>query len=162
MSDLAALQRLRWVGWRDGSVELVLWFAQQGDHFTVGVVAVLHHLVCLYGLVQNAAEVSSLWEGEAGVCVCVGGWGKRDRGRKEDEPLRIVNTGEKDKLQSLNWACVWECTCAEGLVQISRGGSVPALAELGSQFVVCRLFTVQHLQRLKTTQHTNDAEMSAS
>lgn len=59
-TDLAALQRLRRVGRGDGGVELVLWFAQQGDHFTVGVVAVLHHLVRLHGLVQDVAEVTSL------------------------------------------------------------------------------------------------------
>lgn len=41
-----------------------------------------------------------------------------------------------------------ECTCTERLVQVSRGGSVPALTELGSQLAVCCLFIVQHLQRL--------------
>lgn len=59
-TDLAALQCLGRVGRGDGGVELVLRFAQQGDHFTVGVVAVLHHLVRLHRLVQNVAEVASL------------------------------------------------------------------------------------------------------
>lgn len=77
MTDLAALQCLSGVGRGDGRVELVLWFAQQGDHFTVGVVAVLHHLIRLYGLVQNVAEVSSLWERE-------GREGGKFRGCKRD------------------------------------------------------------------------------
>lgn len=46
-------------------------------------------------------------------------------------------------------------TCTKGLVEVSRGGSVPALVELSSQLVVGRLFIIQHLQRLNTTQHTD-------
>ncbi len=76
-TDLAALQCLGRVGGGDGSVELVLWFTQQGDHFTVGVVAILHDLVRLHGLVQDVAEVASLWE---------------ERRRKE-RGGDIVNTG---------------------------------------------------------------------
>lgn len=59
-TDLAALQCFGWVGRRDGGVQLVLGFAQQGNHFTVSVVALLHHLVCLDSLVQDAAEAGSL------------------------------------------------------------------------------------------------------
>lgn len=40
-------------------------------------------------------------------------------------------------------------TASKGLVEVSRGSSAPALAELGPQLVVGRLFIVQHLQRLK-------------
>ncbi|TNN85745.1 hypothetical protein EYF80_003992 [Liparis tanakae] len=56
LTDLVALQGLGRVGGGDGSVELVLWFTQQGDHVTVGGVAVPHHLVRLHGLVQDVAE----------------------------------------------------------------------------------------------------------
>lgn len=47
-------------------MELILWFTQQGDHLTVGVVAVSHHLVCLHCFVQYAAEVSTLWGRDTG------------------------------------------------------------------------------------------------
>lgn len=65
-TDLAALQRLHGIGRRDGVAELLLRLAQQGDHVAVGVVAVLHHLVRLHRLVQDAAEVGALCGGEKG------------------------------------------------------------------------------------------------
>lgn len=60
LSDLAALQSLGGVGRGDGGAQLVRRFAQQGDHVTVGVVAVPHHLVRLHRLVQDVAEVGAL------------------------------------------------------------------------------------------------------
>lgn len=50
----------------------------------MGIVAVLHHLVRLYGLVQNVADVSSLWEG---------GGRQVQRGAKETEEGERMSLG---------------------------------------------------------------------
>lgn len=56
------------------------------------VVAVLHDLVRLYSLVQDVAEVGSLWGREGREGGKVRG-DKREGGRKEEETRSIVNSG---------------------------------------------------------------------
>lgn len=118
----------------------------------MGVVAILHDLVRLHGLVQDAAEVSSLC-GRVGREVRLEGTSEKDRGKRRE--LGALSTVDDMAINKKDMLSVCVCTCTERLVEVSRGSSVPALVEFGSQLVVCRLFIIQHLQRLKTTQHTN-------
>lgn len=66
----------------------------------------------------------------------------------------MVQEGLKKEIDETNKTSLSVRTCTKGLVEICRGGSVPALVEFSSQLVVGLLFVVQHFQRLETTRTT--------
>lgn len=83
----------------------------------------------------------------------LGGTWEKVKGRRRQ--LGALTTVDDMAINRKDMLSVCVRTCTEGLVEVSRGSSVPTLVEFGSQLVVCRFFIVQHLQRLTTTQHTN-------
>lgn len=97
-TDLAALQCFGRVGRGDGGVELVLGFTQQGDHVTVGAVAVSHHLVGLDSLVQDVAEVRALWVKEE----------TRGEVREDWSEGRMRTMVNRERKQTGN---VYKCVC---------------------------------------------------